>query len=236
MSRSATFIFVVCAWLAPLVGTAAPTESTVYITLTSDYVKRGVTQTDGDPAIQAGGDIRFSNGFFAGAWASTIDISNGPNRQRDTEVDVYAGYTFDANDKWQFTAHTVLYTYPGQTGNVDYDYQEIAISSNYDDRLWIEYAYAPDLYNSNNSAQNIDVYAEWPLKGRWSLGIGVGRYDTSNLNDSSYTYWQLGLTRNFDWADLDIRYHDASTWVPIISTKDTAEARIAITLQIPFSF
>ena len=228
--------FVFCAFFVLLVSTAMATEVTAYVALTSDYVKRGVTQSDGDPAVQLGGDVRFSNGFFAGAWASTIDISNGAARQRDTEVDYYAGYSFDAGDKWAFTAHTVLYSYPGQTGNVDYGYQEIAISSNYDDRLWIEYAYTPDLYHTDKSAQNIDVYVEWPLNGRWSVGLGAGHYDTSNLNDSDYTYWQIGLTRSFAWADLDIRYHDTSTWVPIISTPDTAENRIAVTLQIPFSF
>lgn len=229
-------ITVICACLAPLFSAAMATETTAYLTLTSDYVRRGVSQSDGDPAIQAGGDIRFSNGFFAGAWASSIDISNGADRQRDIEVDYYAGFAFDAGDKWQFTAHTVLYTYPGQTGNVDYDYQEIAISSNYNDHFWVEYAYTPDLYNTDYSAQNIDVYVDWPLKNRWSLGLGVGRYDTSSLNDRSYAYWQIGLTRAFAWADLDIRYHDTSTWVPVISTENTADSRIAITLQIPFAF
>lgn len=207
-----------------------------YVSLTSDYVRRGVTQSDGDPALQVGGDLRFDSGFFLGAWASTVDISRSPDRERDLEVDYYAGYALDASERWQFTAMVVLYTYPGQTGPIDYDYEEYSITSNYNDRLWIEYSYSPDLYHSNRSAQNIDVYAEWPLNSRWSIGLGAGHYDTSDLNDSQYTYWQIGITRAFAWADLDFRYHDTDTAVPFVSSPRWADSRVAITLQIPFSF
>jgi uncharacterized protein (TIGR02001 family) len=75
-----------------------------YVTLTTDYVKRGVTQSDGDPALQLGVEMSFENGFFLGAWGSTVDISNGPATQRDLEVNYYAGYVLDASDSWRLSA------------------------------------------------------------------------------------------------------------------------------------
>jgi uncharacterized protein (TIGR02001 family) len=51
-----------------------------YAVLTTDCVKRGVTQSDRDPAPQLSTEVSFENGFYMGVWASTIDISNGPSR------------------------------------------------------------------------------------------------------------------------------------------------------------
>ena len=205
-----------------------------YVALTTDYVKRGVTQSDSDPALQLGAEFSFDSGFYLGAWGSTIDVSNGPTRQRDQEVNYYAGYLFTATDSLRFSATAVAYVYPGQTGNVDYDYQEYSLTGNFDDRVWLEFAYSPDLYNTGYSSTNIDLYAEWPLNNSWTIGAGAGHYDTSDLTGKSYQYWQLGITKSFRWADIDLRFHDTDSWVPIISNPDRAKSRVVLKIQIPF--
>jgi hypothetical protein len=43
------------------------------ITLTSDYIWRGVSQTTGDPALQGGVAYSHENGFYAGVWGSNVD-------------------------------------------------------------------------------------------------------------------------------------------------------------------
>lgn len=213
---------------------SAAAEFTGYVAVMTDYVKRGVSQSDSDPALQLGGDVSFTNGFYFGAWASTTDIDNGPTRHRDREVNYYLGYVLDVSASWRLLAHAVAYEYPGQTGNVDYSYQEYSIGGSYDDRLWLEYAYTPDLYHRGLSATNIDLYAEWPLDNGWSVGGGAGYYDTSKLTGSAYKYWQLGVTKSFKWADVDLRFHDTDDWVPIISTPDRAKSRVVLKIQFPF--
>lgn len=205
-----------------------------YVALTTDYVKRGVTQSDEQPALQLGAEMNFRNGFFLGAWASTIDIENGPSRQRDLEIDYYFGYAFDATDSWRLTASAIAYNYPGQTGNVNYDYEELLLEGNFKDRVWLGFAYSPDLYNSGYSATNIELYTEWPIGGIWAIGGGLGQYDASNLTGSDYHYWQMGVTASLRWANVDLRYHDTDKSVPIISTPDRSQSRVALTLQIPF--
>ena len=213
---------------------SAAAEFAGYVALMTDYVKRGVSQSDSDPALQLGGDVSFTNGFYLGAWASTTDIDNGPSRQRDREVNYYLGYVFDVTRTWRISATAVAYEYPGQTGNIDYSYQEYSIGGSYDDRLWLEFAYSPDLYNTGLSAINVDLYAEWPINRGWFVGGGGGYYDTSNLTGSAYKYWQLGVTKYFKWADVDLRYHDTDDWVRIISTADRAKSRVVLKIQFPF--
>jgi len=51
----------------------APTPAlTANIGLVSDYVFRGLTQTNGKPAIQGGIDYAHSSGFYVGTWLSNI--------------------------------------------------------------------------------------------------------------------------------------------------------------------
>lgn len=205
-----------------------------YLTLTTDYVKRGVSQSDGNPALQLGAEVSFDNGFFLGAWASTIDIYNGPSIQRDLEVNFYAGYVFDVSNSWQVSLGAVAYDYPGQAGGINYDYQEYTLGANFNDRIWFELAYSPDLYNTGLSTSNLDLFAEWPIDSVWAVSGGAGYYDASNLTGSAYQYWQLGLTASLKWADIDLRVHDTNRSVPIISTPERAEARIVLKIQFPF--
>src|SRR5204862_3642097 len=53
----------------------------------TDYVFRGVSQTDEDPSIFGGVDLTIGSIGYAGVWASNVDFGNGT----DAEVDLYAG-------------------------------------------------------------------------------------------------------------------------------------------------
>ncbi len=213
---------------------AMAAEFTGYAAVTSDYVKRGVSQSNSDAAIQLGGDVFFDSGLFLGAWGSTVDIDNGPNRHRDLELNLYAGFTYDVSKLWRVSPRVVSYEYPGQTGEFDYDYVEYSLAVNYDDRYWLEYSYSPDLYNTNRVSHNIEAYTERPLVANWSIGAGAGYYDVSDLLGQGYGYWQIGVTGSYQYADIDIRFHDTNRSVPLISTGERAKQRIAVTIKVPF--
>lgn len=230
-------------WVMPMIvvflvlvfcQSAPATEFSGYFALATDYVKRGVSQSDSGPAIQLSGDLNFDNGLFIGAWGSSVDIQNGPTRRRDLEVNLYAGYAVDVSSTWQMSVAAVAYTYPGQTGGIDYNYEEYSLDASFDDRMWLQFAYSPDLYNTGRSSTNIDLFTEWPINDVWSFGAGAGRYDTSDLTGSAYSYWQIGATASLKWADLDFRFHDTDRSVPIISTHERAKSRFVLKVQIPF--
>ena len=209
-------------------------DVTGYAVVTSDYVFRGVSYSDSHASVQAGADFALDSGWYLGAWASSVDISGGPTRQRDLQVNYYLGYSHGLRSDWSIGVNAVLYTFPGTAGDTDYDFIEYSVVANFDDRAWIEYSHSPDLFHTGSRTHNLDLYAEWPLPAQLTLGGGAGYYDVSELTGSSYTYWQLGVTRAFGWIDLDLRYHGTSRAVPIISTPESAEERIAITATYVF--
>lgn len=214
--------------------TAAAAEFTGYAVLTTDYVFRGVSYSDSHGAVQLGGDVSFDSGIYLGAWGSTIDISSGQGGQRDFELDYYLGYTLDVSNRWSVGANIVSYNFPGAEGRFDYDYFEYSLAINYNDRVWFEYSFSPDIYHSNYSTQNFELYTEWQLGGALTLGAAAGFYDVSNLTRSDYSYWQLGVTRPFGPIDVDLRYFDTSDSVPIISTPERSKERIVLSARYQF--
>ena len=219
---------------ASLISVVRAADVTGYAVLTTDYVFRGVSYSDGHSALQAGADIVLDSGMYLGAWASSVDISGGAGQQRDLQLNYYLGYSHDLPGAWSIGANVVSYTFPGTKGDFDYDFFEYSIVANYDDRAWFEYSYSPNLFHSGADTHNIDLYAEWALPAQLMLGAGAGYYDVSELSGSAYAYWQAGITRPFGKIDLDLRYHDTSRAVPIISTAERAQARIALSAKFQF--
>ncbi len=229
LQRILTGLMIFLSW-----HSAVAADFSGYFLLTTDYVFRGVTQSDGDPAVQLGVDTSFASGLYLGAWGSTIDIYNGPGRQRETEVIYYSGYSYNASMRWSFGTNLIAYTYPGTKGEIDYDYREVTLYGNYMDRAWLEYSYSPDIYNTGKSTRNVEMLSEWPLPKSLSLSIGVGHYDVSSLSGDSYYYWQFGITRPFGLIEVDLRFHDTSDWVRIISTEERARSRLVLSTRFQF--
>jgi uncharacterized protein (TIGR02001 family) len=109
-----------------------------------------------------------------------------------------------------------------------------AWSRNYDDRLWLEYAYSPDLYNTDLDTHNVELFTEWLAGKQLVVGAGVGYYDVSDIVGDGYSYWELGVTLPVHRFDFDLRYHDASRWVPVISSPDRADSRIVFSVRLTF--
>ena len=96
---------------------ASPHTLTGNIGLYSQYVFRGLTQTDRDPALQGGFDYSHASGFYAGTWASNISwlrdfgaYSSGGS----LEWDFYGGFkgTFGKSD-FGYDVGLLYYYYPG---------------------------------------------------------------------------------------------------------------------------
>src|SRR5450759_2873562 len=57
---------------APAAAPASPQTFTGNVGLVSQYIFRGLSQTNGSPALQGGLDYAHSSGFYAGTWLSNI--------------------------------------------------------------------------------------------------------------------------------------------------------------------
>ena len=123
--------------------------------VTTDYVFRGVSQTDNEPAFQAGASYSAPFGLYAGVWASNVDFGEGGP---DYEVDYYVGWNKDLNDSWNLDLGVNRYTYEGSSaGYGDIDYNEYIAKVTWSGPVTVGgiLAYADDY--SNTGAE--EVYA-----------------------------------------------------------------------------
>ena len=94
------------------------------IGITSNYVWRGITQTDKKPAVSAGADYSHQSGFYAGTWLSNVDFGD----ETDLEYDFYSGYSTQING----ADVDFGYIYYGYQGGEDNHFSEAYIKVSID--------------------------------------------------------------------------------------------------------
>lgn len=102
----------------------SPHTLTANVGLYSQYVFRGLTQTNEDPALQGGFDYAHSSGFYLGVWGSNVSwlkenltpstgIPAGTYKSGGSlELDFYGGYKGSVGD-FSYDVGLLQYYYPG---------------------------------------------------------------------------------------------------------------------------
>lgn len=183
------------------------------IALTSDYLFRGVSQTNEEPAIQGGIEYAADSGFYIGAWGSSIswlsDLSSDEAPiSSDVELDGYLGYRGKFGDsKVGYDVGALYYWYPGDypSGFNSADTGEIyvGISAGLSDTttLAAKYSYAvTDLfgYVDSDGSGYLDLSLNWEFTPGWTLSVHGGKQWIENNEAFEYTDWKLGVTKAFD--------------------------------------
>ncbi|MFA6014157.1 MAG: TorF family putative porin [Gallionellaceae bacterium] len=110
VALGAAFAFPVMAEDAP----ASDFTPSSNVSLVSDYLYRGISQTGTKPAIQGGFDLAHSSGLYVGVWGSSISTLGDvgiPNS--GTEIDTYGGYKMPIGDLG-LDVGFLRYNYPGK--------------------------------------------------------------------------------------------------------------------------
>lgn len=197
-----------------------PWEITANLALTSDYVFRGVSQSQEEAALQAGLDVGHESGFYGGIWGSSVDFTADGTLPADedganSEIDVYFGYGFDFSEDWAGDVQVVRYIYPGTDNGVNYDYNEFIGAVTWNEMITGTIGYSVDVFNTEETGIWVGLSATHELPW-WGLSINgeIGNYDISEGNDDgsdfSYMNYGLGLSKTFGaftttlgWSDTD---------------------------------
>jgi uncharacterized protein (TIGR02001 family) len=109
---ASAFALPVLAEDAPAAAPASPFSTNV--SLTTNYLYRGISQTGAKPAIQGGFDYAGASGVYAGVWGSSISWLGDGNVATDAglELDTYAGYKGTAGAV-SYDVGFLRYNYPG---------------------------------------------------------------------------------------------------------------------------
>lgn len=194
----------------------AESNLTWNLAVTSDYVFRGISQTDRDPALQGGFDYAFGDsGFYIGTWGSNVDFQDrdGP----DIEADFYVGFSHDFSDKWNFDISAVRYTYYGARDVYgDIDYNEFIGKLAWNEMITFTVGYANDYANSDFDQLYTGLDGSWEIGNGFTFSAGVGHTSFGDDN-GSYNNWLLGLSKTWGPVEATLNYFDTNTDGPRLS-------------------
>ncbi len=227
--------------LAVLVTPAACADDTwsASVAATSDYILRGVSQSDERPALQAGFNYHRPGGAFAGAWSSNVD----PYSYRGTalELDLYAGYAWSVSPDISLQSTYTHYTYLFDPRRNSYDYDEIAFTFKYLDRLALSVSWEPDVssYSSLGFAQHRSVLAYeasglWPLVHGFALSAGIGYYDLNRLFGVGYWAGSGGLVWASRRVEIDLARYVSDHTVTRLYESSSADGSVVLTATLRF--
>lgn len=199
-----------CASTAVFAAESAPVEFSANVSLTSDYVWRGFTQTYKKPALQGGFDLSHESGVYIGTWGSNVRfVESGPSDGAHLELDLYAGYSHEFKNGVGLDVGYNRYMYPGAESNLDYDFGEFYVSGNFN-MITLGYNYAPEFFGNSGKAHYFSLGLEYALPHDFTLGASVGYQKFSDNSDANYTDWGLSISKSFGGADFTLAYTDTN--------------------------
>ena len=181
------------------------------VTLTSDYLFRGVSQTNQEPALQGGVEYAAESGLYVGTWGSNIswlsDLSTpAAPISSSLELDAYGGYRGKFSDKLGYDVGALYYWYPGDfpsgfnsadTGEI---YVGVTAGPFANTTLAAKYSYAlTDLfgYTDSDGSGYLDLNANWEFVPTWTLNAHGGKQWVENNDIAEYADWKVGVTKGF---------------------------------------
>ena len=201
--------------LAGMSGVAAAEDNmglsfSANVTLTSDYLFRGLSLSDNDPAIQGGFDAEHTSGVYAGVWASSIEpvgtiddgVNSAPFGTSEAEIDVYIGWAGDLGPVG-VDVGVVEYMYPG--AKPDADYTEFYVGGSGEiGPVGVGLTY----YDSDD----FDGQQTWELTGEVPVGMvtlsavwGTNDFDTAGAD---YDWWGIGASTELGGFEFALQYQD----------------------------
>jgi uncharacterized protein (TIGR02001 family) len=203
--------------LAPVGGQALELNEDfavqVDLALVSDYRTRGISQTQGDPAAQAGATLLHASGLYAGLWTSNVDYGFGLKTRQ--EIDYYAGWYWQASDEVSLDIGYLKYSYPKES---QFNQSEVyAILEAYGARLGLNYSNdASTLTGEDQDTLYSYIGYRTELPAEVGLELRYGRMDFKDSSfwnmqgvpSESYREWEVKLTRDLVGVTWGLSYID----------------------------
>jgi len=189
----------------------SPHKLSANVTLASDYIFRGISQSSGDPAIQGGFDYSHASGFYAGTWASNVgwirdfqDYDSG-----SMEIDFYGGYRGGIGETGlTYDVGGIYYMYPGENNGCcnDADTGEVYgalgwkwFTAKYSYYLTEEVFGFGDISSPTggdaDGSYYVAISGSYPVaETGLTLGASWGTFSFENSDQADYDDWSVSAT------------------------------------------
>ena len=149
------------------------------VSASSNYLFRGVTQTDGAAAVQGGLDYEHASGFYAGGWGSNVDFGDGTSYELDL-----AGFSGSV-EELGYDVGYIYYAYPDAPDSIDfgelYGKSVMALRPS----AWPTSTATPVVMGCSCRGMPITTPLLGCLEDSYSAGVTLGYYDFADDGKAS---------------------------------------------------
>ena len=209
-----TLLAVAVSSAALLASAPSYAELSANVSVTNNYIWRGLTQTTNDAAVQGGIDYADESGFYAGTWVSNVNY--GADDPYSYEHDLYFGFSGESSG-FSYDVGYLYYNYDDAAG---FDFGEVYGTIGYE-------GFSASLYVLANTeadegegqdfgfgqATYVSLDYAMPVANGAELGLHVGYHqgdfaEAFNGVPDGYADWKISLAKDgFSFAitgtDLD---------------------------------
>ena len=205
---------------------------TATVAFTSQWVDRGLTQTNAHATPQGGFRLDHTSGFYVDSYATGVDFGDGT----DAEIDLGFGYAAELENGFSYDVAFYYYLFPGAPKGSKAEFWEVIPSVGYDfgPVAWSAAAFltANNGGGDTGEAVYLTTGLSVPITEELSIDANIGRSELDVRGGDDYWDWNVGTTYATPWFDIDARYHDAGN----IACGGSCKARFAVTISREFSF
>ena len=210
------------------------------LALTSNYIYRGVSGSNNDPAFQGDLHVATAGGTFLGIWGSTRDVDLEP--YADYELEVYLGQRFDLSNAWSATLSGRAHYFLGGSQEFSDDYQEISAALGWLDVWTLSVTAIPSAVRywrhdrlSRAPAFVAETTAQWLLYREFFLTGGVGYYHVTGTGPGieaayGYAYGNIGVAWEHRHWRIDVGYYLTGDYARLLMPYPSANDRWAASL------
>ncbi|MBN8481395.1 MAG: hypothetical protein J0L88_07400 [Xanthomonadales bacterium] len=232
MRRSSFALLAGALLLAPFANAAEEVEESTTgfsgnVAATSEYIYRGISQSDDRPALQLNGQYTLRSGIYFGLWGSTVDFGDST----DAEIDTFIGWAGDIAEEMNLDVQLVRYNYLDEPAGTDYAYNEVVGILSAGDIWSFTAGYTNDYLNTGTDSIYAAVGSEWAIGDDYMLNLGVG-YTTVDGPIEGYLDYAVGISRAFGPVRIGLGYTGTNSDARRLYGRDAAEAKIALTVTV----
>ena len=207
------------------------------LVVTSDYVYRGVSSSNNDPAAQADLHLNSADGTFLGVWGSTRDSHLEPYANYDFEI--YLGHRFELSGSWSTTVSGRAHYLLGGPQETSDDYQEIGAAVSYLDFWTISVTVIPNAVRywnyvrlSRAPAFVADTSVQWLFYRGFMATGGAGYYRVTGTGPGieaagGYAYGNAGIAWQHGGWRVDVGYYLTQHTAEVLMPYPSADHRWA---------
>lgn len=196
-------------------ASASPVEMSANVGFVSDYIFRGITQSDENVALQGGFDaalpVSSATKLYLGVWGSNVDFND--DDEASIETDIYGGVNHTMG-QWNFDGSLIWYGYPSADDSLNYDYWEAQGKVAYSFPFMTATGsinYSPDYWAGSDDAFYYKLDLSAPLPQNFSVGAYIGYQsidDEAAFGVPDYTDYGASVGYNYQGFDFKLSYID----------------------------